>query len=186
MSKLELNDVNIYYGDFHAVQNVNMQIPAKAVTAFIGPSGCGKSTVLRTLNRMHEVIPNASVDGEVLLDGHDIYQKGLDVAELRRRGTIEVLRGRHGGAMIAAAGLDQRVGELVRSLSSRDEVIDCAGRDSGVACPYAGDCRLRGALHRAREAFLAELDTVRIRDLVSAGPVGGPVLLGLPEIPVAH
>ena len=59
MSKLELNDVNIYYGDFHAVQNVNMQIPAKAVTAFIGPSGCGKSTVLRTLNRMHEVIPGA-------------------------------------------------------------------------------------------------------------------------------
>ena len=50
----------------------------------------------------------------------------------------------------------------------------------------AGDCRLRGALHRAREAFLAELDTVRIRDLVSAGPVGGPVLLGLPEIPVTH
>ena len=61
MSKLELNDVNIYYGDFHAVQNVNMQIPAKAVTAFIGPSGCGKSTVLRTINRMHEVIPGAYV-----------------------------------------------------------------------------------------------------------------------------
>ena len=55
-TKLELNDVNIYYGDFHAVQNVNMQIPSKAVTAFIGPSGCGKSTVLRTLNRMHEVL----------------------------------------------------------------------------------------------------------------------------------
>ena len=55
MSKLALNDVNIYYGDFHAVQNVNMQIPAQAVTAFIGPSGCGKSTVLRTINRMPEV-----------------------------------------------------------------------------------------------------------------------------------
>ena len=59
MSKLALNDVNIFYGDFHAVQNVNMQIPAQAVTAFIGPSGCGKSTVLRTLNRMHEVIAGA-------------------------------------------------------------------------------------------------------------------------------
>lgn len=83
MSKLELNDVNIYYGDFHAVQNVNMHIPAKAVTAFIGPSGCGKSTVLRTINRMHEVIPNASVRGEILLDGHNIYDKNVDPVAVR-------------------------------------------------------------------------------------------------------
>lgn len=83
MSKLELNDVNIYYGDFHAVQNVNMQIPAKAVTAFIGPSGCGKSTVLRTLNRMHEVIPGAYVKGEVLLDGQDIYGAKVDAVSVR-------------------------------------------------------------------------------------------------------
>ena len=82
-TKLELNDVNIYYGDFHAVQNVNMQIPSQAVTAFIGPSGCGKSTVLRTLNRMHEVIPNASVKGEILLDGHDIYGKNVDPVAVR-------------------------------------------------------------------------------------------------------
>lgn len=81
--RLDLNDVNIYYGDFHAVQNVNLNIPPKAVTAFIGPSGCGKSTVLRTLNRMHEVIPNASVDGEVLLDGHDIYAKNVDPVAVR-------------------------------------------------------------------------------------------------------
>lgn len=83
MSKLELNDVNIYYGDFHAVQNVNMQIPAKAVTAFIGPSGCGKSTVLRTLNRMHEVIPGASVKGEILLDGQNIYDPKVDPVSVR-------------------------------------------------------------------------------------------------------
>ena len=83
MSKLVLNDVNIYYGDFHAVQNVNMQIPSKAVTAFIGPSGCGKSTVLRTLNRMHEVIPGASVKGEILLDGNDIYGKNIDPVSVR-------------------------------------------------------------------------------------------------------
>ncbi|GAA3522350.1 phosphate ABC transporter ATP-binding protein PstB [Corynebacterium pilbarense] len=82
-TKLELNDVNIYYGDFHAVQNVNMQIPSKAVTAFIGPSGCGKSTVLRTLNRMHEVIPGASVTGEILLDGNDIYGKNVDPVAVR-------------------------------------------------------------------------------------------------------
>ncbi len=82
-TKLLLNDVNIYYGDFHAVQNVNMEIPAQAVTAFIGPSGCGKSTVLRTLNRMHEVIPGASVKGDILLDGHNIYGKDVDPVAVR-------------------------------------------------------------------------------------------------------
>ena len=82
-TKLQLNDLNIYYGDFHAVQNVNMDIPAQSVTAFIGPSGCGKSTVLRTLNRMHEVIPGAYAEGEVLLDGHDIYAKNVDPVAVR-------------------------------------------------------------------------------------------------------
>ena len=82
-TKLELNDVNIYYGDFHAVQNVNMHIPAQAVTAFIGPSGCGKSTVLRTLNRMHEVIPGATVKGEILLDGENIYDSKVDPVSVR-------------------------------------------------------------------------------------------------------
>ena len=96
MSKLALNDVNIYYGDFHAVQNVNMQIPAQAVTAFIGPSGCGKSTVLRSINRMHEVIPGAYVKGEkiiaglyrrdageILLDGENIYDRRIDPVAVR-------------------------------------------------------------------------------------------------------
>lgn len=83
MSKLELNDVDIFYGDFHAVKNVNLKIPGQSVTAFIGPSGCGKSTVLRTLNRMHEVIPGAYVDGEVLLDGENIYQKNIDPVAVR-------------------------------------------------------------------------------------------------------
>ncbi len=82
-TKLQLNDLNIYYGDFHAVQNVNMDIPAQSVTAFIGPSGCGKSTVLRTLNRMHEVIPGAYTEGGVLLDGHDIYAKNVDPVAVR-------------------------------------------------------------------------------------------------------
>lgn len=81
--RLDLNDVNIYYGDFHAVQNVNLNIPPKAVTAFIGPSGCGKSTVLRTLNRMHEVIPGAHVKGEILLDGENIYSSKVDPVAVR-------------------------------------------------------------------------------------------------------
>ena len=83
MSKLELNDVDIFYGDFHAVQNVNMNIPAQAVTAFIGPSGCGKSTVLRSINRMHEVIPGAYVKGEILLDGENIYGPKIDPVSVR-------------------------------------------------------------------------------------------------------
>ncbi|GGG80856.1 phosphate ABC transporter ATP-binding protein PstB [Corynebacterium pelargi] len=83
MSKLSIRDLNIYYGDFHAVQDVELDVEPRSVTAFIGPSGCGKSTVLRTLNRMHEVTPGASVKGTVLLDGEDIYAKDVDPVSVR-------------------------------------------------------------------------------------------------------
>ncbi|MGH3603763.1 MAG: phosphate ABC transporter ATP-binding protein, partial [Pseudonocardiaceae bacterium] len=81
---VQMKDVDIYYGKFHAVQGVNLSVPPRAVTAFIGPSGCGKSTVLRTINRMHEVIPGARVEGRVELDGEDIYRPGVDPVEVRR------------------------------------------------------------------------------------------------------
>ena len=81
--RLDLNNVNIYYGDFHAVKDVNLHVPPRSVTAFIGPSGCGKSTVLRSLNRMHEVIPGAYVKGEVLLDGENIYDPKIDPVSVR-------------------------------------------------------------------------------------------------------
>ncbi|WP_152346891.1 phosphate ABC transporter ATP-binding protein PstB [Brevibacterium sp. CFH 10365] len=85
MSKqIDIKDLDIFYGDFRAVDGVQMQIKPRSVTAFIGPSGCGKSTVLRTLNRMHEVIPGASVSGEVLMDGNDIYGTGVDPVNVRR------------------------------------------------------------------------------------------------------
>jgi len=82
--RLDLKDVDIFYGAFHAVDGVSLAVPPNSVTAFIGPSGCGKSTVLRTLNRMHEVIPGARVDGEVLLDGEDIYGSTVDPVSVRR------------------------------------------------------------------------------------------------------
>src|ERR1700675_2900954 len=82
--RLDLKDVNIYYGAFHAVADVALSVPPRSVTAFIGPSGCGKSTVLRTLNRMHEVIAGATVQGRVLLDGEDIYDGGIDPVAVRR------------------------------------------------------------------------------------------------------
>ncbi len=85
MSKrIEVKDLNIYYGRFHAVSDVNLVVEPRSVTAFIGPSGCGKSTVLRTLNRMHEVIPGARCTGEVLLDGTDLYGPGVDPVAVRR------------------------------------------------------------------------------------------------------
>ncbi|MFJ3957452.1 phosphate ABC transporter ATP-binding protein PstB [Arthrobacter sp. NPDC090010] len=84
MSKrIDVKDLNVYYGNFLAVEGVNINIEAKSVTAFIGPSGCGKSTFLRTLNRMHEVLPGATVEGEVLLDGADIYGAGVDPVTVR-------------------------------------------------------------------------------------------------------
>src|SRR6187431_3511785 len=86
MSKsIEVNDLNVYYSDFLAVEGVTLSIEPRSVTAFIGPSGCGKSTFLRTLNRMHEVIPNARVEGEVLLDGDDLYGPGVDPVAVRRQ-----------------------------------------------------------------------------------------------------
>ena len=81
---VQMKDVEIYYGKFHAVQGVNLSVPPRAVTAFIGPSGCGKSTVLRAINRMHEVIPGARVEGRIELDGEDIYRPGVDPVEVRR------------------------------------------------------------------------------------------------------
>src|SRR5881275_1067338 len=82
--RLDLKDVNIYYGSFHAVADVALSVQPRSVTAFIGPSRCGKSTVLRTLNRMHEVIPGARVEGSVLLDGEDIYGAGVDPVGVRK------------------------------------------------------------------------------------------------------
>ncbi len=81
---IDVSDLNIYYGSFLAVEDVSMYVEPKSVTAFIGPSGCGKSTVLRTLNRMHEVIPGARVEGKVLLDGEDIYGSDVDPVNVRR------------------------------------------------------------------------------------------------------
>ena len=82
--RIDLKDVNIYYGTFHAVADVTMAVQPCHVTAFIGPSGCGKSTVLRALNRMHEVIPGGRVEGSILLDGEDIYGAVVDPVSVRK------------------------------------------------------------------------------------------------------
>lgn len=84
-SKFSIQNLDFYYSDFHALKNINMEIEEKIVTAFIGPSGCGKSTFLKILNRMQDLTPGTRVDGSVLLDGMDIYDKRMDVTDLRKR-----------------------------------------------------------------------------------------------------
>ncbi len=82
---MRIRNLDLYYGETHALKNVSLNIPAKRVTAFIGPSGCGKSTLLRCFNRMNDLVDNCRIEGEILLDGENIYEKKVDVAELRRK-----------------------------------------------------------------------------------------------------
>jgi len=82
--RFEIKDVDLFYGEFQAVKGVSMTIEPNQVTALIGSSGCGKTTMLRSLNRMHELVPNARVEGQIELDGHDIYADNIDPVEVRR------------------------------------------------------------------------------------------------------
>jgi len=83
--KIIARDVNVYYGEKHAIKHLSIDIPDRAVSAFIGPSGCGKSTFLRTINRMNDTIPGCRVTGDILVDGKDIYDRSLDVVQLRAK-----------------------------------------------------------------------------------------------------
>ena len=84
MSIIQVQDLNLYYGQHHALHNIDMEIEANSITAFIGPSGCGKSTFLRTLNRMNDMIPNVKITGKVRVAGDDIYASKVDVEILRK------------------------------------------------------------------------------------------------------
>ncbi|MFC4779632.1 phosphate ABC transporter ATP-binding protein PstB [Paenibacillus sp. GCM10023252] len=84
-SLIHINQLNLYYGAFHALKNVSLTIPEKAITAFIGPSGCGKSTLLRTLNRMNDMIPGTRIEGGIAIGGTDIYSNEVDVETLRKK-----------------------------------------------------------------------------------------------------
>ncbi|CAN5429209.1 phosphate ABC transporter ATP-binding protein PstB [soil metagenome] len=84
-TKITARGVNVYYGDKHAINDLSIDIPDRAVSAFIGPSGCGKSTFLRSINRMNDTIPSCRVTGEIMIDGRNIYDRDLDVVQLRAR-----------------------------------------------------------------------------------------------------
>lgn len=83
-TKVEAKGLNLYYGDFHALKNINLDIAVANVTALIGPSGCGKSTFLRTINRMNDLIEGTKIVGDLLIDGNSIYSQAVDVVLLRK------------------------------------------------------------------------------------------------------
>lgn len=84
MAEFKIENMNLYYGDFHALKNINLTLPEREITAFIGPSGCGKSTLLKSLNRMNDLVEGCKITGKITLDGEDIYETA-DVYDLRRR-----------------------------------------------------------------------------------------------------
>ncbi len=85
MNKFSIKNVDLYYDQFHALKNINLEIPEKEIVAFIGPSGCGKSTLLKSLNRMNDLVEKCKITGEILLDGENIYQSSMDVNLLRKK-----------------------------------------------------------------------------------------------------
>ena len=143
-TSIDISNLDIYYGDFLAVKDVNLTIPALSVTALIGPSGCGKSTFLRTLNRMHEVIPGARVEGKVSMSGQDLYDDDVDPVNVRRRiGMVfqrpnpfptmsiydNVAAGvRLNSTRMSKSDLDALVEQSLRGANLWDEVKDRLGR----------------------------------------------------------
>jgi phosphate transport system ATP-binding protein len=133
-SRIEVSDLEIYYGSFLAVQGVNLTLEPQAVTALIGPSGCGKSTFLRSLNRMHEVVPGARVDGKVLFDGQDLYARDVDPVDVRRRIGMVFQRPNPFPTMSiyenAAAGLKLNARKMAKS--ERDDRVESSLRGANL------------------------------------------------------
>jgi len=150
--RIDVSDLDIYYGNFKAVEGVNVSIEPRSITALIGPSGCGKSTFLRSINRMHEVIPGARVEGKVVIDGQDLYGADVDPVDVRRQiGMVfqrpnpfptmsiydNVVAGvRLNGGKLKKAALDDLVEKSLRGANLWNEVKDRLDRP-GSGCPVA-------------------------------------------------
>jgi len=124
-AKIEANDVSVFYGDKCAIDGVSVRIANGLVTALIGPSGCGKSTFLRTLNRMNDTIANARVEGEILLDGEDIYRSGMDVVQLRARvGMVFQKPNPFPKSIYENVAYGPRIHGLAESRAGMDEIVE--------------------------------------------------------------
>ena len=137
-AKVSVRDLNLYYGDFHALKGLNTDIPANKVTAFIGPSGCGKSTCLKTLNRMNDLVDGCKITGKITIDGEDIYDPRTDINLLRKRAGMvfqkanpfpmsiydNIAYGPRVHGIKAKSKLDEIVESSLRSAALWDEVKD--------------------------------------------------------------
>ncbi len=131
--KISATGVNVHYGQNHALKDVSVQIQDNTVTAFIGPSGCGKSTFLRCLNRMNDTIDICRVDGEILLDGRDIYDKGVDPVQLRARvGMVFQKPNPFPKSIYENVAYGPKIHGLTRSKSEMDQVVERSLRKAAL------------------------------------------------------
>ncbi|NWG25188.1 MAG: phosphate ABC transporter ATP-binding protein [Pseudorhodoplanes sp.] len=132
-AKVVARDVNVYYGEKHALKNVGIDIPERSVTAFIGPSGCGKSTFLRCINRMNDTIPVARVTGLIEIDGQDIYDKSLDVVQLRARvGMVFQKPNPFPKSIYENVAYGPRIHGLAASKSELDGIVETSLKKAGL------------------------------------------------------
>jgi len=131
--KISVRHLNFYYGRIQALFDISLEIPERIVTAFIGPSGCGKSTFLRTLNRMNDIIPGTRVDGEVLIDGSNIYTAATDVVELRRRvGMVFQKSNPFPKSIFDNVAYGLRINRMTARKSQLEECVEQALRDAAL------------------------------------------------------
>ena len=131
MGKIDVKHTDLYYGDFHALKDINLEIPANKITAFIGPSGCGKSTLLKSLNRMNDLVEGCKITGELLLDGEDIYGN-MDVNVLRKRvGMVFQKPNPFPMSIYDNIAYGPRT-HGIRSKAKLDEIVEKALRDAAI------------------------------------------------------
>jgi phosphate transport system ATP-binding protein len=131
--RISARDVNIYYGEKHAIKNLSIDIPDKSVSAFIGPSGCGKSTFLRAVNRMNDTIDGCRVTGEVKMDGKNIYDREVDVVQLRSHvGMVFQKPNPFPKSIYENVAYGPRIHGMARSKSDLDEIVESSLKKAGL------------------------------------------------------
>jgi phosphate transport system ATP-binding protein len=132
-AKITARDVNVFYGEKHALKDVTIDVPENAITAFIGPSGCGKSTFLRCINRMNDTIPSARVTGKIEIDGRDIYDRALDVVQLRARvGMVFQKPNPFPKSVYENVAYGPRIHGLARNKAELDEIVATSLKRAGL------------------------------------------------------